>query len=228
MNKKQWSKASLLMSACLAAGAAFAQAQEGDVQRGQAAAITCTACHQANGGGMNIPGGESWPRLAGLDAGYIVKQLHDFKEGRRLSASMMPFANMLSDEQIVDVAAYYSQMPVTPAQGGEDASEAQLARGQQLAEQGDWDAYIVSCKSCHGPGGNGAGSDFPAINSQHAGYISTQLLAWKNDERSNDPQNLMGAIAKRMSDEDIQAVSAWYATQTVSEQLVNSAGEAAR
>jgi len=226
MNKKQWSKASVLISACLAASAAFAQ--EGDAERGQAAAATCTACHQANGAGMNIPGGESWPRLAGLDAGYIAKQLHDFKAGRRQNASMMPFASMLSDEQIIDVAAYYSQMPVTPAQGGQDASEAELARGQQLAERGDWDDYIVSCKSCHGPGGQGAGSDFPGIASQHAGYISAQLLAWKNDERSNDPQNLMGAIANRMSDDDIQAVSAWYATQTVSEQTLNSAGEAAQ
>lgn len=226
MNKKQWKKVCLLISACLATGTALAQ--EGDAQRGQAAAATCTACHQANGSGMNIPGGESWPRLAGLDAGYIAKQLHDFKQGRRQNASMMPFAAMLSDEQIADVAAYYSQMPITPAQGGEDASDAMLTRGQQLAERGDWDDYIVSCKSCHGPGGKGAGSDFPGIASQHAGYISNQLHAWKNDARSNDPQNLMGVIAKRMSDEDIQAVSAWYATQAVSEQAMNSAGEAAQ
>lgn len=213
---KPWSRVCLLISVGLAAGTAFAQ--QGDPQRGQAAAATCTACHQANGSGMNIPGGESWPRLAGLDAEYIAKQLHDFKQGRRQNAAMMPFAAMLSDEQIADVAAYYSQMPITPAQGGEAASEALLARGEQLAERGDWDAYIVSCKSCHGPDGNGAGSAFPAIASQHAGYISSQLYAWQNDERSNDPQNLMGAIAKRMSDEDIQAVSAWYASQTVAEQ----------
>ncbi|PAU70516.1 c-type cytochrome [Vreelandella alkaliphila] len=231
MNKKPWSKFSLLMGANLIgastlAGTAFAET--GDAERGQAAAATCTACHQANGSGMNIPGGESWPRLAGLNADYIVKQLHDFKEGRRQNATMMPFANMLNDQQIVDVAAYYSEMPITPGQGGDDVDEALLARGEQLAERGDWDAYIVSCKSCHGPGGTGVGETFPGIASQHAGYISNQLHAWQNDQRSNDPQNLMGAIAKRMSDEDIQAVSAWYAGQDVSAQTGSEEEEAAQ
>ncbi|MGM0983704.1 MAG: c-type cytochrome [Pseudomonadota bacterium] len=204
----------LLLGLGLAGGQAQAQ-QEGDAERGQAAAGTCVACHQADGSGMNVSGGESWPRLAGLDAGYIAKQLHDFKAGRRQNASMMPFANMLDDQQIADVAAYYSQMPVTEAQGGEEAEEALLARGEQLALRGDWDAYIVSCKSCHGPGNAGAGSTFPGIASQHAGYIETQLHAWQEGERSNDPQNLMGAIAQRMSDEDIRAVSAWLANQSV-------------
>ncbi|BBI60853.1 hypothetical protein HSBAA_21590 [Vreelandella sulfidaeris] len=140
-----------------------------------------------------------------------------FKEGRRQSATMMPFANMLDDQQVLDVAAYYSQLEVTPGQGGDKADEALLARGEQLANRGDWDAYIVSCKSCHGPGGMGVGSDFPGIASQHAGYIQAQLQAWKDEERSNDPQNLMGSIAKRLSDDDIQAVSAWYARQNASQ-----------
>ncbi|MWJ27657.1 c-type cytochrome [Halomonas sp. ZH2S] len=213
MNKTVIRGLGLLLGTGLNAGAAMAL--EGDVQRGQEASATCVACHTADGSGLNVPGGESWPRLAGLDSGYIVKQLHDFQEGRRENASMKLFANMLDDQQIADVAAYYSQMPVTPAQGGEEAGEALLERGEQLAKRGDWDAYIVSCKSCHGPGSEGVGSDFPGIASQHADYIATQLQAWKNDERSNDPQNLMGAIAKRMSDEDIQAVSAWLARQSV-------------
>mgnify|MGYP003118873017 CR=1 FL=1 len=211
MNKKYLSRFGLLIGISLVTGGALAQ--QGDAERGQAAAATCTACHQADGSGMNVPNGESWPRLAGLNADYIAKQLHDFKAGQRQNATMMTFANMLDDQQIADVAEYYSQMPVTSGQGGDEADEALLARGQQLAERGDWNAYIVSCQSCHGPGGTGVGSTFPGVASQHAGYISAQLTAWKNETRSNDPQNLMGAIAKRMSDNDIQAVSAWYATQ---------------
>ncbi len=216
MNKKCLSRLGLLIGISLVNGGALAQ--QGDAERGQAAAATCTACHQADGSGMNVPNGESWPRLAGLNADYIAKQLHDFKAGQRQNATMVTFANMLDDQQIADVAEYYSQMPVTPGQGGDEADEALLARGQQLAERGDWNAYIVSCQSCHGPGGTGVGSTFPGVASQHAGYISAQLTAWKNETRSNDPQNLMGAIAKRMSDNDIQAVSAWYATQPGSEE----------
>lgn len=216
MNKKCLSRFGLLIGISIVTGGALAQ--QGDAERGQAAAATCTACHQADGSGMNVPNGESWPRLAGLNADYIAKQLHDFKAGQRQNATMVTFANMLDDQQIADVAEYYSQMPVTPGQGGDEAEEALLARGQQLAERGDWNAYIVSCQSCHGPGGTGVGSTFPGVASQHAGYISAQLTAWKNETRSNDPQNLMGAIAKRMSDNDIQAVSAWYATQPGSEE----------
>ncbi|WP_062375010.1 c-type cytochrome [Halomonas sp. KX33721] len=215
MKTSMWGRLSLLMGACLMASGSIAQ--EGDAERGEAASATCVACHQANGGGMNIPGGESWPRLAGLNSNYIAKQLHDFKAGDRQNATMVTFANMLDDQQIADVAAYYSQLPATPGQGGDNADEALLARGEQLAERGDWNAYIVSCKSCHGPGGQGVGETFPGIAGQHAGYISAQLNAWKSDTRSNDPQNLMGAIAKRMSEEDIQAVSAWYATQPAAE-----------
>ena len=220
MKTSMWGRLSLLMGACLMASGSIAQ--EGDAERGEAASATCVACHQANGGGMNISGGESWPRLAGLNSNYIAKQLHDFKAGDRQNATMVTFANMLDDQQIADVASYYSQLPATPGQGGDNADEALLARGEQLAERGDWNAYIVSCKSCHGPGGQGVGETFPGIAGQHAGYISAQLNAWKNDTRSNDPQNLMGAIAKRMSEEDIQAVSAWYATQPAAE------GEAAQ
>ena len=205
----------LLLGAGLAAGQALAL--EGDAERGEAAAGTCVACHQADGSGMNVPGGQSWPRLAGLDAGYIAKQLHDFQAGRRQNASMMPFANMLDDQQIADVAAYYSQLPATQGDGG-DVDEAVLARGEQIAMRGDWDEYIVSCKSCHGPGNQGVGGTFPGIAGQHAGYIESQLRAWQAGERSNDPQTLMGAIAQRMSDEDITAVAAWLASQPAADE----------
>ncbi|WP_417539429.1 c-type cytochrome [Marinobacter sp.] len=187
---------------------------EADAERGAASAAMCMACHQADGGGMNIAGGESWPRLAGLNATYISKQLHDYKSGARSNASMIPFASMLDEQQIEDVAAYYASLPATQGKGSEGADEATLNRGQQLAERGDWSAYIVSCKSCHGPDSQGAGGDFPGISGQHAGYIEAQLQAWKAGNRKNDTQDLMGSIARRMSDDDIHAVAVWLASQS--------------
>lgn len=199
----------------LAVYSSFAQsATKGDPEKGEAASATCVACHQADGSGRHVEGGESWPRLAGLDADYIAKQLHDFKNGDRQNASMMPFANMLNDQQIADVAAYYAQMEPTAGQGGGNASEEVLARGQQIAQRGDWSQYIVSCKSCHGPDNQGVGDVFPGIAGQHAGYIKAQLNAWKEGTRNNDTQNLMGTIAKRMGDEDIHAVAVWLANQS--------------
>lgn len=202
-----------------------ALALNGQAAAGQAASAICTACHQPDGNGMNIPGGESWPRLAGLNAKYIYKQLQDFKAGSRTSPTMTPFATMLTDQQMRDLAVYYSQMqPGKAANAG--ASAELLAQGEKLATYGDWDRYLVPCASCHGPNNQGAGAHFPGIAGQHAGYIESQLLSWQQQERKNDPQQLMLAIAERMTPEDIKAVAAWLATQPAQGQ--SAANTAAR
>ena len=182
------------------------------IERGKVAAATCVACHQANGSGMNIPGGESWPRLTGLDPEYLAAQIHAFKDGTRENASMLAFANMLNDEQIQDVAAYYASLPVTVSEPPA-ASDELLAHGEYLALEGDWNRYIVSCTSCHGVGNQGNGSVFPGLAGQHPGYIAQQITAWQKGTRKNDPQHLMRAIAERLNEHDVNAVSAWLATQ---------------
>lgn len=191
----------------------MAHALDGDAAAGKEAAGLCVACHQADGGGMNIPGTDSWPRLAGINAGYMFKQLQDFKSGKRHNVTMQPFANMLNEQQMKDISVYYAQLPATAGKGGEDATEQELKLGEKLAQHGDWDRYIVPCMSCHGPDNNGAGEHFPGIAGQHASYISDQLKAWKEGRRGNDPQDLMLAIAERMTDEDIRAVSVWLSRQ---------------
>lgn len=186
---------------------------KGDAERGKKAIAVCVSCHQADGSGKHVEDGESWPRLAGLNAEYIAKQLRDFKSGSRGNATMRPFASMLDQQQIVDVAAYYSQMKPTHEPGGKKADEDLLQRGEMIAQRGDWSNYIVSCASCHGPGNQGSGAVFPGIAGQHAGYIEAQLQAWKSKTRNNDPQELMATVARRMSDNDIRAVAAWLASQ---------------
>lgn len=204
-------------SAIMATGAMATELSAEAIERGKAASVTCVACHQANGNGMNIPNGESWPRLAGLDRDYMVAQLHAFKEGTRVNASMLAFANMLNDEQINDVASYYANLPVTQIDTP-DVDEKLLKHGERLALEGDWDRYIVSCNSCHGVGSQGNGSSFPELAGQQPGYIAQQIRAWKEGTRTNDPQHLMSAIAKRLDDKDIEAVSAWLAIQPAIDQ----------
>lgn len=199
------------LAACTASALAEVKADAG---RGAEAATTCVSCHQANGSGKHVEEGESWPRLAGLKAEYIIKQLDDFRSGSRSNATMKQFASMLNEQQTADVAAYYSQLQPTRGQGGEKADEAMLQRGEMIALRGDWSNYIVSCTSCHGPGNQGSGTTFPGIAGQHAGYIEAQLQAWKSKTRNNDPQDLMATVARRMSDNDIRAVAAWLANQT--------------
>lgn len=184
-----------------------------DIALGKNLSVTCAACHQPDGSGRDIPQGESWPRLAGMNAHYLAKQMRDFKSGARKSATMQAFAQMLDDAQIAHVSAYYASLPPPASATPAEADAALLEQGKRLALQGDWDRYIVPCKSCHGPDNQGAGPSFPGIAGQHAHYISAQLRAWQEGTRANDPLNLMAAIAKRMTAEDIRAVSAWLATQ---------------
>lgn len=200
------------LSTMLVTGAMAAELDAEAIARGKTLSATCVACHQANGSGMNIPGGESWPRLSGLNRDYLVDQLQAFKEGTRQSPSMLPFANMLNDEQMVDVASYYANLPVTPIEVPA-MDEDLLKHGKKLAISGDWDRYIVSCNSCHGVDNQGNGPNFPALAGQQPSYIAQQIAAWKNGTRTNDPQHLMSAIAKRLDDRDVEAVSAWLASQ---------------
>lgn len=196
---------------------AAAELDAAAIERGKAASVTCVACHQPDGGGMNIPGGESWPRLSGLDRDYFVAQLKSFKDGSRNNASMLAFSSMLNDEQMVDVATYYASLPITQIPVPEVSAEV-LAHGKKLVFTGDWDRYIVSCNSCHGVDSQGNGATFPGLIGQHPGYIAQQIVAWQNGTRKNDPQNLMGTIAKRLDSKDIEAVSAWLASQPAVDQ----------
>lgn len=202
-----------LAAASLCLAITSVHALEGDAKAGEQAAAVCSACHQPNGAGMNLPGGESWPSLAGINADYLHKQLNDIKAGTRQSAAMMPFVGMLNEQQMKDVSVYYSQLPAVQGQNDAAATEEELAHGEKLAMHGDWDRYIVSCVKCHGPDNQGAGNSFPRLAGQHAGYIADQLHAWQAGKRDNDPQHLMVAIAERMNDKDIRAVSQWLSRQ---------------
>lgn len=193
------------------------------IERGKAAAAVCVACHQADGNGIALEGATPWPRLAGLDPVYLANQIHAFKSGARNNAEMQPFANMLSDAQIEDVSAYYASLPARAPEMPDAVEQDVLDAGKKLAVHGDWDRYIVPCISCHGPGNQGVGHVFPDIAGQHAGYLANQLTAWREGERSGDPLGLMHAIAQRMTDSDITAVSAWLSTQPPANQATDGA-----
>lgn len=182
------------------------------IQRGQAAAAACVACHQADGNGLS-QGPTSWPRLAGLPAKYLEAQLQAFKSGDRESMEMKPFADMLNDDQVKDVSVYYASLPPEMPSASETFSDDMLAHGKQIALSGDWNRYVIPCISCHGPGNQGVGESFPGIAGQHQGYLSQQLHAWKDGTREGDPLGLMHAVADHLDDTDIDAVSAWLSTQ---------------
>lgn len=206
---KRWSLVlaalALLLPAAIAADPAAGQAIA--MQGTSTGVAACMACHLPDGSGVQ---GAPFPRLAGLDAEYIVRQLQAFRDETRNDPSMSPVAKALTDEQSADVAAYFAGLD-TPFRDLGEADPAVMEVGEQLALLGAWDRYVPSCQNCHGPGGHGVGSEFPAIAGQSPEYIVQQFTYWRNGQRSNDSLGLMAAVAKRLTSEEIAAVATYYA-----------------
>lgn len=174
-------------------------------------AAPCIACHGVDGAGQAQAG---YPRLAGLDAAYLEKQLGDFANGTRGSAVMLPTASALSADERQALATYYSQLPLPPALANPATPmPAAESLGARLATRGDWDRDVPGCVQCHGPAGVGVGTHFPPLAGQPASYLAAQLRAWQQGTRHNDPLQLMQHLSAALTAQDIEAVSAWFAAQ---------------
>jgi len=188
-----------LVLAFLAAGAAFA---EGSAEAGQSKSATCVACHGVDGNSVN----PEWPTIAGQHGSYIVKQLKAFKAGARQNGLMSPMAQPLSDQDIEDLAAYFSSQT---ARGGE-ADKSKVGAGQKLYRGGNATTAVAACIACHGPNGRGnVAAGYPSIRGQHAKYVEMQLAAYKSGQRGTDPNKMMRDVASRLSTEEIAAVAAY-------------------
>ena len=202
-----------ILLAAIACVPIYAQADDAAkaiaMQGNKHGATACQTCHGMDGGGTAASG---FPRLAGLDAGYIEQQLLNFRSGKRSNPVMQPIAAALSKKEIPLIAAYYAALPI-PASAPEGGDPALLSKGQAIATTGDWDHEIPACFQCHGPEGKGMGANFPAISGQSALYISNQIAAWKSGSRANDPVGLMKSVADKLSADQVAAVSTFLANQ---------------
>ncbi|MEO6985848.1 MAG: c-type cytochrome, partial [Paralcaligenes sp.] len=156
-----------------------------------------------------------FPYLAGQGEAYLTVQLHDFAKGERNNPIMVPIAKAMNPDQIKAVAAYYSQLPTVfdarELSGHVDTYPHKNAPGAWLANRGDWENNIPACIQCHGPGGIGVGTTFPALAGLPAKYIHEQLIAWKEKKRAPGPLALMGEIAARMNEAQMTAVADYFA-----------------
>lgn len=164
-------------------------------------ALLCTACHGANG----ISTVPEWPSIAGQHQKYLLKELHDIKEGKtRQALTMSAILNDLSDAELESLAAFYASQPAP--QG--TTPENYLKRGELLYRGGDRAQGITACIACHGPNGRGNGqAGFPLLSGQHAEYTIQQLKAFKSKERTNDLNSIMRDISSRMNEDDMRAVA---------------------
>ena len=162
------------------------------------AANACFSCHGLDGAGDGV----SVPRRAGLDAGYLQKQLADYAIETRPDAVMSPIARWLDDEDRRAVAAFYAAMPApTPT------SSAGAPPGLWLT--GAAGRGVTACASCHGAEGQGIGAGNPAVAGQPAAYTLDQLRRWKRAERRNDPRNVMAGAVAGLTEAEMRTIAAW-------------------
>lgn len=192
----------VVMAPVLAAGAAdpavVAKSGSGEI-------VACASCHGAQGEGM-----ASFPRLAGLNAEYLRRQMATIADGTRKNAVMEPIVIALGEKGMREMADYYASLP--PPKGTDEVPGAE-SPGATLALRGDWDRNIPACVSCHGPGGVGVGDSFPALAGQPPNYIVSQLKAWKDGTRKNDPLELMRHLSAKLSETEMRDVASWFAGQ---------------
>jgi cytochrome c553 len=171
--------------------------------KGKGAAVACSGCHGANG----VPAaGAPFPYLAGIPAEYLAKQLVDYRDSSRANAVMEPIAKALTDADIASLARYYASLKAPALKVAPSASK----RGRQLDEIGDNALAVPACANCHGRAGEGGGPLLPPLATQPATYVAGQLNAFRAGERKND-DGVMRALAKRLADPDIKALSEYYA-----------------
>jgi cytochrome c553 len=176
-------------------------------------ALPCLPCHGKEG--RAGPDGY-YPRIAGKPARYLLNQLVNFRDGRRY----FPMMNYLTERQpeayLAELAEYFSSQKLPyDSVSAAGVPESTLARGKLLAKNGDKSADLPACSACHGENLLGALPSVPGLLGVSRSYLDAQLAAWRTDLRHAEAPDCMATIARRMKPADIEAVTAWLATQTV-------------
>jgi len=194
-----------LASTCALLGIAFTTTSHaaGTVQAGQAkAASLCVACHGLDGNSVN----PEWPSIAGQHEQYIIKQIKAFRAGQRTNALMSPIATTLTEQEVEDVAAYYS----TQKAKGLEADKSKVTLGEQIYRGGIAGSKVPACLACHGPNGRGnPAANYPSIRGQYATQVSLQLHAYQKGERKTDQNEMMRTVAAKLNDAQIAAVASY-------------------
>jgi len=194
-----------LMLACasVAAHAAEPAASAPDPAKGAAlSASVCAACH-TNDGSRGVAAN---PIIQGQHPDYLVKQLVEFKAGKRDNPVMKAMASPLSDADMKNVAAFYAGKQAKP---GFAKNKDLVSLGEKIYRGGIADRSVPACSGCHGPSGAGIPAQYPRLAGQHADYVEAQLVAFRGGVRRNNPA--MATIAAKLNDREIKAVADYVA-----------------
>ena len=193
----------VLVSLLLTLGLTGVAQAAGDAEAGQGKVAVCAACHGADG---NSPA-PNFPKLAGQGERYLLKQLHDIKGGKRTVLEMTGILDNLSDQDMADIAAYFAGQKMSVGA----ADPKLIERGEALFRGGKLAEGMPACTGCHSPNGAGlAAAGFPKLGGQHGQYVAKQLTDFREGNRTNDGDAMtMRAIAAKLSNKDIEAVSSY-------------------
>ncbi len=188
---------------------ARASSAVGNADAGAAKAAVCGACHGATGNSVN----PEWPSLAGQHHEYLVEQLAALKSGVRVAPLMNPMAAALSEQDMADLAAHFEKQTLVGLETGSEVWKA----GEKLYRSGDPARGIPACAACHGPEGRGNGpARWPQVRAQQPAYVTTQLQHYAararyqaNAKGTPTGAELMYDIAKRLTEDDIKALTAY-------------------
>ena len=158
----------------------------------------CAACHGADGNSVAAAN----PSLAGQHADYIVKQLTEFKSGKRDNAIMKGMASALSEDDMKNVAAFYASKQPKP---GAARNKELVALGEKIYRGGIADRQVPACAGCHSPSGAGIPAQYPRLSGQHSDYTELQLKGFRDGVRKNNA--VMTGVAAKMNDREIKAVA---------------------
>lgn len=187
-------------------------AAAGDAKAGEAKAALCGGCHGADGNSEDA----MYPRLAGQYAGYIAKQVKDFKAGSRANNDMMAgmAASVEADQDALDIGAYYAQQKMTKSLTSSNKDLA--AAGEKIFRNGNPETGVYACINCHGESGKGKSGNnsvFPVIGGQHRDYIIKQLKDFRADTRANDPAGMMNMVAKKLTDKEVESLAEYLSAK---------------
>jgi len=197
--------AALAASPLLAAAntSAPAKAAKPDLTKGEASFVAvCAACHAADGNS----GTPANPKLAQQHPEYLVKQLQEYKSGKRANAIMSGMAAALSDEDMRNIAYWLATKPAKP---GFAKDKETVAMGERIYRGGIADRQVPACAGCHSPNGAGIPSQYPRLGGQHADYAAAQLTAFRDGVRKNN--NAMSQVAAKLNDREIKALADYVA-----------------
>ena len=192
----------LMFATTVACAAETQPAFKPDPAKGQAKAESCLACHTADGS----RGSPANPILQGQHADYLVKQLQEFKAGKRKNAVMSGMVATLSEEDMRNISAFFASKKAKP---GFAKNKDSVKLGELIYRGGIMERQVPACAGCHSPNGAGIPAQYPRLGGQHADYAEAQLLAFRSGARANNVQ--MSAIAGKLNDKEIKAVSDYLA-----------------